>query len=44
MPKDFELTLSNIGLAITRVNFNASLIGGMSEMQEVVSYCDDNKV
>lgn len=44
MPKGFELTLSNIGLANTRVNFNASLIGGIPETQEVVHYCADNKV
>jgi alcohol dehydrogenase (NADP+)/uncharacterized zinc-type alcohol dehydrogenase-like protein len=44
MPTGFNLTLSNIGLANTRVNFNASLIGGMPETQEVVDYCADNKV
>lgn len=44
MPVGFELNLSNIGLASTRVNFNASLIGGMPETQEVVHYCADNKV
>jgi uncharacterized zinc-type alcohol dehydrogenase-like protein len=44
MPKGFELTMSNIGLANTRVNFNASLIGGIPETQEVVNYCADNKV
>lgn len=44
MPVGFELTLSNIGLANTGVNFNASLIGGMPETQEVVHYCADNKV
>ncbi len=44
MPVGFELTLSNIGLANTRVNFNASLIGGIPETQEVVYYCADNKV
>lgn len=44
MPVGFELTLSNIGLANTRVNFNASLIGGMPETQEVIHYCADNKV
>lgn len=44
MPVGFELTLSNIGLASTRVNFNASLIGGIPETQEVVHYCADNKV
>ena len=44
MPKGFELTLSNIGLANTRVNFNASLIGGIPETQEVIHYCADNNV
>ncbi len=44
MPVGFELKLSNIGLANTRVNFNASLIGGIPETQEVVHYCADNKV
>jgi alcohol dehydrogenase (NADP+)/uncharacterized zinc-type alcohol dehydrogenase-like protein len=44
MPVGFELSLSNIGLAISRVNFNASLIGGIPETQEVVNYCADNKV
>lgn len=44
MPEGFSLNLSNIGLALTRVNFNASLIGGIPETQEVVHYCADNKV
>lgn len=44
MPIGFELTLSNIGLANTRVNFNASLIGGIPETQEVIHYCADNKI
>ncbi len=44
MPVGFNLTLSNIGLANTRVNFNASLIGGIPETQEVVAYCADHKV
>lgn len=44
MPKGFELNLSNIGLANSRVNFNASLIGGIPETQEVMHYCADNKV
>ncbi len=44
MPEQFELTLSAIGLSISRVNFNASLIGGMKETQEVVDYCADHKV
>ncbi|MEX6689827.1 NAD(P)-dependent alcohol dehydrogenase [Danxiaibacter flavus] len=44
MPVGFQLALSNIGLANTGVNFNASLIGGIPETQEVVYYCADNKV
>lgn len=44
MPVGFELKLSNIGLASSRVNFNASLIGGIPETQEVVQYCADNKI
>lgn len=44
MPVGFNLMLSNIGLANTRVNFNASLIGGIPETQEVVAYCADHKV
>jgi alcohol dehydrogenase (NADP+) len=44
MPVGFELTLSNLGLANTRVNFNASLIGGIPETQEVVDYCANNKI
>ncbi len=44
MPVGFQLSLSNIGLATSRVNFNASLIGGIPETQEVVHYCADNRV
>lgn len=44
MPAGFELTINNLGLANTRVNFNASLIGGMPETQEVVHFCADNKI
>jgi alcohol dehydrogenase (NADP+)/uncharacterized zinc-type alcohol dehydrogenase-like protein len=38
MPVGFNLTLSNIGLANNRINFNAFLIGGITETQEVVNY------
>ncbi|MBP6735199.1 MAG: hypothetical protein KAX51_11890 [Chromatiaceae bacterium] len=44
IPERFELILNNLGLSINRVNFNASLIGGMKETQEVVDYCADHKV
>jgi len=42
MPVGFNLTLNNIGPANTRVNFNASLIGGIPETKKVVNYCADN--
>ncbi len=44
MPVGFEITLNNLGLAASRVNFNASLIGGMKETQEMVDYCAKNNV
>lgn len=44
MPEKFEVTLNALGLSVSRVNFNASLIGGMKETQDVVNYCADNKV
>ncbi len=44
MPEGFQLTLNNLGLAASRVNFNASLIGGMKETQEMVDYCAKNDV
>lgn len=44
MPERFEITMNNLGLGLSRVNFNASLIGGMKETQEMVNYCADNKI
>lgn len=44
MPNGFQIDISNIALAATRVNFNASLIGGIPETQEVVHYCADNNI
>lgn len=44
MPEGFEITLNNLGLSFSRVNFNASLIGGMKETQEVVDYCAQHKI
>ena len=44
MPEGLALTLNNLGLLISRVNFNASLISGMPETQDMVNYCADNKV
>jgi len=44
MPVGFNLTINNIGLANNRINFNASLIGGIPQTQEVIHYCADNKI
>lgn len=44
MPVNFETTLNALALAANRVNFNASLIGGMRETQEVIDYCADHKI
>ena len=44
MPNASEITINNLMLAFSRVNFNASLIGGIPETQEVVHYCADNGV
>jgi alcohol dehydrogenase (NADP+)/uncharacterized zinc-type alcohol dehydrogenase-like protein len=44
MPVGFQLALSNIGLANARVNFRASLIGGIPETQEVLEYCATRKI
>lgn len=39
MPERFELAMNNLALSVSRVNFNASLIGSMKETQEMVNYC-----
>ncbi|MCG9698343.1 NAD(P)-dependent alcohol dehydrogenase [Shewanella sp. Isolate11] len=44
MPIKSEVTLNALFLAFSRVNFNASLIGGIRETQEMVDYCAENKV
>jgi uncharacterized zinc-type alcohol dehydrogenase-like protein len=44
MPVGFKVSLSNIGLASSRVNYRASLIGGIPETQEVLDYCAKNKI
>jgi alcohol dehydrogenase (NADP+) len=44
MPAKNAITYNNLDLAFSRVNINASLIGGIPETQEVVTYCADNKV
>jgi len=44
MPVGFQVSMNNLGLAASRVYYNASLIGGIPETQEVIYYCADNRV
>lgn len=43
-PVNGELTINNFNMIFNRVNFNASLIGGIPETQEVIDYCAANKI
>jgi len=43
-PINFHLDLNMLGLSANRVNFNASLIGGIKETQEMINYCAENKI
>ena len=44
IPERSEITMNALGLAFSRVNFNASLIGDMAETQEIVNYCAENSI
>lgn len=44
MPVNGHLSLNNFQMIFNRVNFNASLIGGIPETQEVVDYCAQNNI
>ncbi len=44
MPVNGHLSLNNFQMIFNRVNFNASLIGGIPETQEVVDYCAKNDI
>lgn len=44
MPKWFSINVNLFWLCVSRVNFNASLIGWIKETQEVVNYCAENKI
>lgn len=44
MPINGYLSLNNFQMIFNRVNFNASLIGGIPETQEVVDYCAQNNI
>ncbi len=43
-PVNGELTINNFNMIFNRVNFNGSLIGGISETQEVMDYCAEHKI
>jgi alcohol dehydrogenase (NADP+)/uncharacterized zinc-type alcohol dehydrogenase-like protein len=44
MPINGHLSLNNFQMIFNRVKFNASLIGGIPETQEVVDYCALNNI
>ncbi len=44
MPVGFQLTINNLALAASRVNYNASLVGSIPQTQELVDYCAENKI
>ena len=44
LPINGELIINNTNMVFNRVNFNGSLIGGISETQEVMNYCAENKI
>lgn len=44
MPENFSLAMNNLALSASRVNYNASLIGGIKETQEVVNYCAEQQL
>ena len=44
LPINGELMINNTNMAFNRVNFNGSLIGGISETQAVMNYCAENKI
>lgn len=44
LPINGELMINNTNMVFNRVNFNGSLIGGISETQAVMNYCAKNKI
>ncbi|WP_421945009.1 NAD(P)-dependent alcohol dehydrogenase [Pedobacter sp.] len=43
-PINGALPINNFNMIFNRVNFNGSMIGGISETQEVMDYCAANKI
>jgi alcohol dehydrogenase (NADP+)/uncharacterized zinc-type alcohol dehydrogenase-like protein len=44
IPINGELTIDTFIMVSNRVNFNGSLIGGISDTQEVMDYCAENNI
>ena len=44
LPINGELMINNTNMIFNRVNFNGSLIGGITETQKVMDYCAENKI
>ncbi|MEZ4385339.1 MAG: NAD(P)-dependent alcohol dehydrogenase [Nannocystaceae bacterium] len=44
MPDRMTLAINPLALSMARVNFNASLIGGMPETQDVVDFCAKHNI
>lgn len=44
MPVNGALAINNFNMIFNRVNFNASLIGGIPETQEVMDYCAKHRI
>jgi alcohol dehydrogenase (NADP+)/uncharacterized zinc-type alcohol dehydrogenase-like protein len=44
MPVGFQLTINNLALAASRVNYNASIVGSIPQTQELVDYCAENRI
>ena len=44
MGKDFMLNISNFVMSYSQVNFNASMIGGIPETQEILDFCSKTGV
>jgi alcohol dehydrogenase (NADP+)/uncharacterized zinc-type alcohol dehydrogenase-like protein len=44
MPVGFQLTINNLALAASRVNYNASIVGSIPLTQRLVDYCAEHKI
>jgi uncharacterized zinc-type alcohol dehydrogenase-like protein len=44
MPSRFEVTLSVLALASSRIKINSSMCGGIPQTQEMIDYCADHKI